>query len=80
MSCPDCNRGSILSSTPTGTIIKVAGIDTYFAPAPPSELGRSSSSVVVLSDAFGLPLVNTKLIADQLAKNLACDVWAPDLF
>lgn len=36
--------------------------------------------VVLLSDAFGLPLVNTELTADKLANDLQCDVWVPDLF
>ena len=36
--------------------------------------------VIFLSDAFGLELVNSKLIADKIAKVLACDVWVPDLF
>ncbi|KAL4073104.1 dienelactone hydrolase [Scleroderma yunnanense] len=81
MVCPDCNRGSILPGTPTGSIVKVHGLDAYFAPAPsPSEIDNSSVAVVVLPDAFGLTLVNTKLIADILAKDLACDVWVPDLF
>lgn len=84
MSCPDCNRGSILAGKPTGSIVKVNGTDAYFAPSPPSESAQSESNgsvaVVLLSDAFGLPLVNIKLIADKLASDLQCDVWVPDLF
>ena len=79
MVCPDCNRGSILPGTPTGSVVKVHGLDAYFVPAPPSESPRSVA-VVVLPDGFGLPLVNTKLIADELAKELVCDVWVPDMF
>lgn len=80
MICLDCNRGSILAGTPTGSVVKMQGLDAYFAPAPPQESEPRSVAVVVLPDAFGLPLVNTKLIADDLAKDLACDVWVPDIF
>ena len=80
MVCPDYNWGWILPGTPTGSITKVNGIDAYFAPAPPAEREPSSVAVVVLLDAFDFPLVNAKLIADELAKDLACDVWVPDIF
>ncbi|KAI6115804.1 Alpha/Beta hydrolase protein [Pisolithus croceorrhizus] len=84
MSRPDCDSGSILAGKPTGSVVKVNGTDAYFAPAPPSDSAPSESNgsvgVVLLSDAFGIPLVNTKLIADKLANELQCDVWIPDLF
>ncbi|KAI6041374.1 dienelactone hydrolase, partial [Pisolithus marmoratus] len=84
MSCPDCNRGSVLAGKPTGSIVKVDGTEAYFAKGPPSKSAlfepKGSVAVVLLSDAFGLPLVNIKLIADKLANDLLCDVWVPDLF
>ncbi|KAH7884962.1 hypothetical protein F5I97DRAFT_1881233 [Phlebopus sp. FC_14] len=81
MSCPDCNRGSILAGTPTGSLTKLNGVEAYFAPAVPSAEGVTKPfALVLLSDAFGLPLVNTKIMADKFAKDLACDVWIPDLF
>ena len=39
-----------------------------------------SRAVVLLHDAFGLALVNCKVIADELSKKLSCDVWVPDMF
>ncbi|KAF8440830.1 dienelactone hydrolase endo-1,3,1,4-beta-D-glucanase [Boletus edulis BED1] len=79
MSCPDCIRGSILDGTPSGTVKQVDGIDAYFVSGV-SEPTSKSFSVVLLTDVFGLEVVNSKLIADRIASALACDVWVPDLF
>lgn len=87
--CPRCKEGSLLSGEPTGSI--VADFQSaYFAPAPEpqtegagpsSESGDSKkSTVLLLTDAFGLPLKNCKIMADELAKRLGCDVWVPDYF
>jgi carboxymethylenebutenolidase len=78
MSCPDCNKGYILEGTPSGTITKVNGVDAYFVSGAPPD--PSKSIAIVLTDAFGLALVNSKIIADKISKELACDVWVPDLF
>ena len=37
-------------------------------------------AVVLLTDIFGLPLVNAKLNADEMSRRLGCDVWVPDYF
>lgn len=72
-SCPDCKKGDILFGEPSGTMVNNA----YFAAGP---AGNTSRVIVLLTDIFGLPLVNCKIIADNLSKRLACDVWVPDLF
>lgn len=81
MSCPDCITGEYLPGEPTGTI-SIQG--AYFSPAPVVEENIESPpikhTIVFLTDAFGLPLVNSKIMADNLAKRLNCDVWVPDLF
>ncbi|KAN0087704.1 Dienelactone hydrolase [Tylopilus felleus] len=79
MSCPDCVRGSILDGTPSGTIKKVDNVDAYFVTGA-SEQQPKTFGVVILTDAFGLEMVNSKLIADRIANELACNVWVPDLF
>ncbi|KIJ17903.1 hypothetical protein PAXINDRAFT_175627 [Paxillus involutus ATCC 200175] len=79
MSCPDCNKGYILEGTPSGTITKVNGVDAYFVSGAPPDPSKSIA-IVLLTDAFGLALVNSKIIADKISKELACDVWVPDLF
>ena len=74
MSCPQCTQGYVLPGEPTGTMID----DTYFAAAP--EGASSTKAIVLLTDIFGLPLKNNKILADELAKRVGCDVWVPDLF
>ena len=87
--CPRCKEGSLLSGEPTGSILgDFQG--AYFAPAPEPQTedagpsaeseSRKKSTVLLLTDAFGLPLKNCKIMADELAKRLGCDVWVPDYF
>jgi len=71
-SCPDCKKGCILPGEPKGNMVDGA----YLAAGP----GDTSRGIILLTDIFGLPLVNSKIIADRLADNLKCDVWVPDLF
>jgi carboxymethylenebutenolidase len=81
MSCPDCTTGGFLPGEPTGTFSTQGA---YFTPAPvalePEDPQASKRAVLLLTDAFGLPLKNSKILADNLAKRLNCDVWVPDLF
>jgi carboxymethylenebutenolidase len=74
MSCKDCSKGNVLSGYPTGVIDTNTG--AYFAAAR----NPSSRAIVLLTDAFGLPLVNCKIMADRLSQELSCDVWVPDMF
>ncbi|KAI0269775.1 dienelactone hydrolase endo-1-3,1,4-beta-D-glucanase [Gloeopeniophorella convolvens] len=80
MSCPDCYKGFILPGEPKGTTEGTA----YFSPAPPLEdakpTGSEKKAVVLLTDIFGLPLPNPRIIADHFAEELGIDVWVPDLF
>lgn len=80
MGCPDCTRGSILDGTPSGTVKKVNGVDAYLVSGVSDPTLTQTFGVIFLTDAFGLELVNSKLIAHKIAKVLACDVWVPDLF
>jgi len=76
MSCDNCSKGLVLPGDPTGTI----GPDgAYLASAPPSDV-TLTHAVVLLTDAFGLPLKNCKILADALSNRLGCDVWVPDIF
>ncbi|KAJ7784599.1 Alpha/Beta hydrolase protein [Mycena metata] len=75
MSCPDCFKGAVLDGEPTGSI--VASQDgAYFAPGN----GDTKRAIILLTDIFGLPLKNSKILADSFAQHLGCDVWVPDLF
>ncbi|KAJ6584936.1 dienelactone hydrolase endo-1-3,1,4-beta-D-glucanase [Mycena capillaripes] len=75
MSCPDCFRGSVLEGEPTGVMIDGA----YFASAG-TDAQPSKRAIILLTDVFGLPLKNSKILADNFALHLNCDVWVPDVF
>ncbi|KAJ7775613.1 Alpha/Beta hydrolase protein [Mycena maculata] len=75
MSCPDCFKGAVLDGEPTGVISAIDG--AYFASGP---AGTSKRAVILLTDIFGLPLKNSKILADNFAQHLQCDVWVPDFF
>ncbi|KAJ6613335.1 dienelactone hydrolase [Mycena sp. CBHHK59/15] len=75
MSCPDCFRGNVLEGEPTGVISDIDG--AYLAKGSGE---TSQRAIVLLTDIFGLPLKNSKLLADNFALHLGCDVWVPDLF
>ena len=74
MSCEQCTQGYVLEGEPQGTMVG----DAYLRAA--SAEGPSKAAVVLLTAIFGLALVNSKLIADEISKRLQCDVWVPDLF
>lgn len=44
------------------------------------EGSNKSRAIIFLTDIFGLPLVNCKIMADKMSKELDCDVWVPDMF
>lgn len=81
MSCPDCVKGHVLPGETTGEYLtrSYGGADAYFAAAPggSKDGGRA---IVLLTDIFGLPMKNPKIMADRFARELECDVWVPDYF
>lgn len=80
MSCPRCQEGAFLPGEPKGTVGGILG-DSYLSPSPVAESNAiQKKAIVMLTDGFGLPLKNCKIIADELAKQLECDVWVADYF
>jgi len=75
MSCTYCYKGFVLPGEPKGTMV---GQD-YFAAAP-NDATQRTKAIVLLTDLFGLPLPNAKIVADHLAEQVGVDVWAPDYF
>ncbi|KAJ7044082.1 dienelactone hydrolase [Mycena alexandri] len=73
MSCPNCFKGAVLDGQPTGIISQDGA---YFAAGN----GDTTRAIVLLTDIFGLPLKNSKILADSFAQHLGCDVWVPDVF
>ncbi|CAN8100510.1 unnamed protein product [Discula destructiva] len=78
MSCPECFTGHIHTGTPRGTIKDLHGAKTYVT-LPPSG-AKPKSTIIYFCDAFGLNLVNNKLLADHYAAETCCEVLAPDMF
>ncbi|TRM64079.1 dienelactone hydrolase [Schizophyllum amplum] len=80
MSCPNCVRGVVLPGEPEGTMR--TDLDAYLA--SPNKSGDqwtpSTHAVVLLTDIFGLKLVNCKIMADRFSRELGCDVWVPNIF
>jgi carboxymethylenebutenolidase len=70
--CEHCLQGYALEGTPSG---KLEGTD-YYKAGPEG----SKKAIVLLTDIFGLKLINPKLMADQYSERLGCDVWVPDYF
>lgn len=77
MSCPDCFRGGKATGDPKGTVEPLHGVPTYIAGPPPTN--SSGSTIVYFCDAFGLGLVNNKLLADAYAAGTGHRVIAPDI-
>lgn len=76
---PDCCKtGFLHSGTPTGTEQKLYDQDVYVATPPPTT-ARPKKAIVICTDVFGWKLVNTRLIADSLAKE-GFTVYIPDFF
>ncbi|PPQ72815.1 hypothetical protein CVT24_012891 [Panaeolus cyanescens] len=74
MSCSQCREGFVLPGEPTGSM-QVGYQGAYYAMGAE---GESSRAVIFLTDGYGLPLQNCKIMADNLAQRLHCDVWVPD--
>ena len=76
MSCSDCLSGNWLPGSPKGTEENGA----YLAEGSNIQEGTKDKAIVVLTDAFGLSISNSKIIADALAERTGFDVWVPDIF
>ncbi|KAL4251879.1 AB hydrolase superfamily protein [Abortiporus biennis] len=77
MSCEHCTQGYILPGEPEGSMVDGA----YFHEGPSSsDDNKPKVAVVFLTDVFGLPLKNCKIMADEISKRVGCDVWVPDMF
>ncbi|KAF2636400.1 hypothetical protein P280DRAFT_472956, partial [Massarina eburnea CBS 473.64] len=80
MACPACFRGGTAIGSPQGTISTHHDYPTYIATSPSeSTTRRSNSTIILYTDAFGLNLVNNKLLADFYAAKTGCRVLVPDI-
>ncbi|ETS64892.1 hypothetical protein PaG_00865 [Moesziomyces aphidis] len=78
--CVHCTSGSRIPGEPKGKIESLHGFNTYVAtPASPSA-DSASKAIIYFYDAFGLNLVNNKIIPDLLADATGLTVYVPDMF
>jgi len=71
----DCIKGVTFEGTPKGVMKTINGVNTYVAKA--ERPSNSRRALLLLTDIFGLPLVNSKLMADDFAAN-GFDTFIPD--
>jgi dienelactone hydrolase len=76
MVCRDCFRGGKAEGDPQGTMTELHGHQTYIA-APSAT--TSESTIIFYTDAFGLSLLNNKLLADAYAIATGFRVLVPDI-
>jgi len=77
MSCQDCVNGVIHEGVAEGKIEQIGGVECYVA--TPSGDYPKDKVVLIMTDVFGLALVNNKLLADSFARSGLKTVM-PDLF
>jgi len=75
--CKDCIKGVTHEGTPEGKIETIGGIECYVG--TPTVDYPKDKVVLVLTDVFGLGLVNNKLLTDDYARN-GFKAVTPDLF
>lgn len=79
MSCPDCFKGAVHdhAGEAQGSMERMHGYPCYIASAPSTS--QSKSTIIFLCDAFGLNLINNKLLCDRYAAETGFRVIAPDI-
>ncbi|KAL5492295.1 hypothetical protein ACEPAI_3742 [Sanghuangporus weigelae] len=75
--CQDCVSGVTHEGVPTGKIEEIAGVRTYVAIPPEGTAYDKTKAVLFLPDVFGIDLVNSRLLADDFAKN-GFQTYLPD--
>ncbi len=76
MSCPDCFAGHKHDGTPKGTVEKLHGLDAYVS--RPAAGKAAKGIIVIIPDAFGMPFVNNRLLADHYVDKGDFIVYLPD--
>ena len=78
MSCPSCFLGAIRDGTPKGSTTTLHNLRTYIALPAPTTSPPSTSTIILLTDAFGFNLPNSFLLADHYATATGFTVLTPD--
>jgi hypothetical protein len=76
--CRECCTGTLRGDmVPSGWEQMIHGLPTYIVD-PPSGI-EPLGTVVILSDAFGWKLPNTRALTDTYARRVPCRVYVPDV-
>jgi len=85
--CDPSSPSPIWAGKPTGKIITVHGIETYFAQPSTRETDPRTQEptdqkrvILHLTEGHSMYFINAQLLADSFAQHLKCDVIMPDLF
>lgn len=76
MACSDCASGHLHEGTPAGRVETLHGLPAYVTGPPGNE--PSKGTVVIIPDAFGWNLNNSRILADAYAKRAGVTVYLPD--
>ena len=71
-----CISGHLHEGEPTGQDVLLGGVNTYIAEP---DFDNPKRAVIIATDVFGYKLVNTRLVADKIAKE-GFLVVVPDIF
>lgn len=78
MACKDCFSGTLRGDViPSGSEETLHGLDTYVTGPEPGT--TPLGTVILLADAFGWKLRNTRALADAYARSVPCIVYVPDV-
>ena len=73
----DCCSGTAHAGTPAGRVETLHDFPCYISDPPKNAAPKGV--IVIVPDAFGWELPNSRLIADAYAKRLGCQVLLPDV-
>lgn len=79
MSCPDCLKGVARYGHPAGVEETIGGVLTYVSKSAEGSGPSPTSTIIFITDAFGMNLVNSKLLADEYAARTGYRVLVPDI-
>jgi dienelactone hydrolase len=74
--CKDCVSGALHGGNPAGVVTNLHGLQTYIA--SPLEGVGPKGVVVIIPDAFGWSLTNSRILADNYARKGQFLVYLPD--
>lgn len=75
--CKDCVSGSLHEGALAGRVETVHGVPTYIS--EPEDPTSSKGIIVLITDAFGWELPNSRILCDHYAKKGGFKVLMPDL-